>query len=358
MRILHVTEAAGYGVLRHISLVTGELSRRGHECGVLLFGGRICSDASFSCPCTIHRQSGGRLLNLSDSVRAIHRAVLDFRPDVIHLHAFTAGVAGRLAFSGCVYSPHAFSVHASVPFLSRSAVLAAEKILQRRTAGYALVSRNEKECAMKIGLPEEKLQVCINGLPDDFPERLLSREAARSELSAMLPEAFSGNCLAGVFPGRLVYQKNPGLILDAMERLGTGAPRIVFCGDGPLLEPLRKRNVSGVFFAGRVPDLSRLLRGFDFAVMPSRYEGMSYSFLECLAAGLPVIATDTCTGGLPLEGRVQILDDADDAAGLAEAISRVMPGGLAAPVISSSLSKQVDDLLGLYEDCSILKTDK
>ena len=166
MRILHITEAAEYGVLRHISLVTDELARRGHECAVLLFGNRIDESVELPCKRIIHRQTGGRLANLLDSIKTIRRAIADLQPDIVHLHAFTAGVAGRLAAKGCIYSPHCFALHNSIPWLTRKAVALTEKLLCLRTGAYVFVSENEYfDAAWRLNLDQGKLHVCLNGLP-------------------------------------------------------------------------------------------------------------------------------------------------------------------------------------------------
>ena len=351
MRILHITEAAEYGVLRHISLVAGELARRGHQCAAQLFGNRIDESAALPCRSFIHRQAGGRLFNLPDSIRAIRRTVAEFQPDVVHLHAFAAGVAGRLALRGCVYSPHCFATHKSIPWVTRKAVSIAEKCLDSRTGAYAFVSGREyAEAAFRLGLKGSKLHTCLNGLPDDFADGLYSREEGRARLEAVCPGIFDARKI-GLFPGRLYQQKNPGLVLDALEILGEAAPRVVFCGDGPLLDSLRRRGCASAFFIGRVPELWRCLKAFDFAVMASIYEGLSYAFLECLAAGLPIAATEAA-GIIELEGNlpegVLTLCPLEGVDSVARAICAAAEMPACAPFLPFTLKAQVDSLLEVY----------
>ena len=49
---------------------------------------------------------------------------------------------------------------------------------------------------------------------------------------------------------------------------------------------------SSLRFAGRVADVSGLLAASDLGVLSSRSEGLPNGALECMAAGLPVAATD------------------------------------------------------------------
>lgn len=353
MRILHITEAAEYGVLRHISLVTGELARRGHECAVLLLGKRIDEGMELPCQRIIHRQTGGRLANLPDSIKAIRRAMAEFQPDIVHLHAFTAGVAGRLAAKGYIYSPHCFALHKSIPWKTRTAVAFAERCLRFRTGAYVFVSNNEHLLATwHLG---DKSHVCLNGLPEDFADGMYSRGEARSLLEAMHPGMFCAE-KTGVFPGRLSPQKNPGLVLDALGKLGKDAPRIVFCGDGPLLEGLKQRKCPSAFFAGKIPDLWRYLKAFDFAIMTSWYEGLSYAFLECLAAGLPIAAPEEAgitdiilnfNGNLP-KCSLNVYPR-NGATELARKICDLAEMPNYPSFIPLTLEKQVDALLEVYE---------
>jgi glycosyltransferase involved in cell wall biosynthesis len=65
-----------------------------------------------------------------------------------------------------------------------------------------------------------------------------------------------------------------------------------------------------------------LMHSVDAFVFPSRYEAMSLSLLEALAAGLPVITAKTA-GGAEIIGTDCgiVLDDPDDATALAGAIT-------------------------------------
>jgi glycosyltransferase involved in cell wall biosynthesis len=79
-----------------------------------------------------------------------------------------------------------------------------------------------------------------------------------------------------------------------------------------------------VHFLGLVKNMPTLMHSVDAFVFPSRYEAMSLSLLEALAAGLPVITAKTA-GGAEIIGTDCgiVLDDPDDATALAGAVARL-----------------------------------
>jgi glycosyltransferase involved in cell wall biosynthesis len=80
-----------------------------------------------------------------------------------------------------------------------------------------------------------------------------------------------------------------------------------------------------VMLAGRVPDehLPGLYAQASLLVMPSLYEGFGFPVLEAMAAGTPVVASNTSS--LPeVAGTAAILVPPDDIVALAEAITSVL----------------------------------
>lgn len=92
-------------------------------------------------------------------------------------------------------------------------------------------------------------------------------------------------------------------------------------GDGverPRLEPLV---TPGIHLLGERHDVPRILRGLDVFTLVSKNEGIPYTIIEAMAAGLPVVASRV--GGNPElveEGVTGRLFPAGDSAALADAI--------------------------------------
>lgn len=101
-----------------------------------------------------------------------------------------------------------------------------------------------------------------------------------------------------VFVGRLVPEKGLETLIDAFADLLSQHPdaRLRIVGTGPLREALaqqvaRNEIAAGVEFAGHREDVEAVLAEADFGVLPSHIEGLSNTLLECMAAGLPMLAS-------------------------------------------------------------------
>ncbi len=110
------------------------------------------------------------------------------------------------------------------------------------------------------------------------------------------------NATVVVTTSRLVKKNAVGDLIKSAVML----PDITFLvvGDGELRSSLENSAPENVVFAGSVPfeDIPRYLAASDIFCRPSLSEGQGISFLEAMAAGLPVIAT-------PVGGIVDFLED-------------------------------------------------
>ena len=104
--ILHVVEACGAGVRRHLKLIMPELTRRGIRCGVFAFGARYDRDfpsdlAHFEqvdgCKVWSFPSESNGVMSLWRAVRQLRGVLREVRPQAVHLHSSVAGFVGRLA---------------------------------------------------------------------------------------------------------------------------------------------------------------------------------------------------------------------------------------------------------------------
>ncbi len=147
-------------------------------------------------------------------------------------------------------------------------------------------------------LPDDKISTIPNGVdPRQF--RAGRNDPAVRERFAAPDEKIV------FFVGRLVQEKGVHLLLDAVPRVLAAAPRVrfVIAGKGPEMEHLQDRARQlgigqHVHFTGFIDDATRnsIYRASSLAVFPSLYEPFGIVALEAMAAGVPVVVSDT--GGL------------------------------------------------------------
>lgn len=138
------------------------------------------------------------------------------------------------------------------------------------------VARGLKE---DLKIPESKMRIIFNGVDTSMIEK-------KSRGKSPLEEPYI------LSSGRLVYQKNYELLIDAME--GVRSHSLVILGDGPLREQLilraRKKRVK-LLLPGHIENPFIWMRYSETFVLSSRYEGFPNAVLEAMAAGAAVACT-------------------------------------------------------------------
>lgn len=306
INILHVTEACGGGVARHLRLIVPELVQQGFSCAVCGFGQRVEEDflddlqrfEQLGCRTEFWPFNHGNLFGTLNFIRHLRALLQDWKPAIIHAHSSMAGLACRIACTALpgvrvVYSPHAFALHPSLPAFIRFSCRTFEFWSASRTDAYAFVGRSEIQDANQLGLPANRFHLIENGLPASYPDTLYTREEARRVLQ--IPQ----DATVAVIPCRLARQKGLDQVLRSITLLGDECRNLsfMFCGNGPEKKALQALTRSlgiadRVDFHGSIDRLSVLLKAFDLAILPSLYEGLSYVLLECLASALPLVVSD------------------------------------------------------------------
>jgi glycosyltransferase involved in cell wall biosynthesis len=130
--------------------------------------------------------------------------------------------------------------------------------------------------------------------------------------------------IALVTTSRLVAKNGIDTVIDALQHLPEHM-HFVVCGVGPLEKSLREKAIScrvdeRVHWCGQIAhaDMPDYLTACDIFIRPSRSEGMGNSFVEAMAARLPVIATQV--GGLR-----DFIFDADQHSGMTATAFAVPP---------------------------------
>ena len=314
IRVTYMTEATGGGVRHHLRRVVPEVRARGVGIDLILSDSR--ADPDFREDMNAYRAMGCRTCVLSvargpapwsdvQAVRKTRSCLREWAPDILHTHAAKAGFLGRLAAGSqpglrTVHSPHAFFFLDFPDTLRRWLGVRLESWLAQRTDRYVCVSPAEQDVAARVcRIPAEKLALAVNGVAPVDADTLVERGPARRHLG------IEAETFAVAVVGRLARQKGHDWFLRALGLMPAAAPRmeVLLFGDGPERGRLQSLAQSlgireRIRWLGYVPRAATLMRGLDLVAIPSRYEGLSYTLLEALQAGVPVVAGDA-PGNLP-----------------------------------------------------------
>lgn len=291
--VLHVAQPTEAGVARYVLGACRDQCARGwHVTAACPDGGQLADGLARAGVPRLRwaavRSPGPASLGEAARLRALVRTV---RPDVLHLHASKAGLAGRLwpgPGAPVLFQPHGWSWLA-VEGAMRSACVWWERVAARRTALLICVGDGEAEQGRAMGV-HGRYAVVRNGVDlDRFrPANDGDRSAARCRLG--VPD---GVPLA-VCPGRLTRQKGQDVLLVAWPMIRESCPeaRLALVGDGDLTAAMRAAATPDVMFAGAVADVRDWLAAADVVALPSRWEGLSLVVLESMATGRSVVVSD------------------------------------------------------------------
>ncbi len=172
------------------------------------------------------------------------------------------------------------------------------------------------------GTESERIEVVYNGV--DTTAFTAARRTGSDRAQFQLPD---DACLL-LFVGDLrTPRKNLDTVLKALLELPSSVHLAVagYIPGSPYPDEAKALGIGDrVHFLGLVKNMPTLMHSVDAFVFPSRYEAMSLSLLDALAAGLPVITAKTA-GGAEIIGTDCgiVLDDPDDATALAGAVMKL-----------------------------------
>ena len=337
LRVVHILEAFTGGTRRHLrdlvlGLPVGEFGqdvivslRRDPAAAADLDSFRAAGIGVHVLPMRRRLAPLSDLVGLARLVRLVRR----LNPDIVHCHSSKAGFLGRLAArlagaGATVYTPHAFAFAiAGAPIRRRL-----YRLLERRAVPWTdrliAVSQRERELALAIGYAEAKIACIPNGI------------AARTEETPATRHPTTVG-----FLGRLGRQKGADLFVAAIPGILRQVPtaRFRIVGDGPWRRRLERQVArrawrDRVAFTGAIDEagVAAELAAINVLVLPSRWEGLSYTLLDALQAGVPVVATDV--GGVADvdgdSGCIVVLPPEPDAQALAGAVAGVLGDAAAA----------------------------
>ncbi|MEK7641158.1 MAG: glycosyltransferase [Patescibacteria group bacterium] len=236
------------------------------------------------------------------------------RPDLVHLNSSKAGVIGAIAaklagVKKVVFTAHGwvFNPDNDLGLGKRWFYILLHKIAARFQDKIINVSEYDKSLAIRHKIADEKkLNTIYVGL-DWKNLNFLDRRTARKTISTLAKTGTDKGVWIGSI-GRLVTEKSYHDFINASALVKNPEAKFFIIGDGYLKVKLdrliKKRELENKFFilSGLAP-AAPYLSAFDIFLLSSIKEGLPYTMLEAMAAGLPIITTRV--GGMPevMDGR-------------------------------------------------------
>jgi glycosyltransferase involved in cell wall biosynthesis len=266
----------------------------------------------------------------------VRGAIRQFRPDVVHAHwllpqGFAAGLAARVAGV-----PMVVTVHGGDVFGLRSAVFRPFKRAAVKTAS-----------AVTCNGPATRREVIGLGAEPDRTRVIRFAPSFEGEIDPAQVKTWRARFPADgkiiLFAGRLIPEKGPDDVIEAIARARDPRVHGVICGEGPMRAALQalavRRGVGGrIHFEGWVDPagIACRMQGSDALLFPSKtspdgwVEAQGVVAVEAMRAGLPVFAARS--GGIPNvveHGATGWLFEESDVAAMAGLIDALTDGGLA-----------------------------
>lgn len=291
MKILFaITRGEIGGAQEHVRILAAGLLQRGHEIAVAVEEPSILGDvlryegAKVQPWGSIEREVNP-LADLK-ARRELRHIVRNVRPDIIHLHSSKAGLLGRrlvrppegVVLQTCHHAPYGPGRRWRHRLLTRPLDQVALPYLD----GILSVGARDMPLLRKLA-PKVPIRLVRNAVPCLGPPR--SPETP-------MPVA--------LWVARMRHPKDPLQAVAAWETVIRSRPdaRLIMCGEGPLLKPLRERVARSsardrIEVLGRVPDLAvHQARASIYLLATDVEGGNTMATLEAMTNGLVPVMND------------------------------------------------------------------
>ncbi len=230
----------------------------------------------------------------------IKKLLKEVKPDILHLNSSKAGVIGAIAgrhanVKKIIYTVHGFVFNEPTANWQKQIYIWAEKFSAKYKDKLICVSEYDRQTGIKNKIASENKLITINNGVE--PINFLGKSVARQKINLPPDKIIVGTIANFYLTKGLTY------LITAAKEVTKILPNLIFLliGFGRLENQLKagikKLNLENKFFLGKILSAKEYLLAFDIFVLPSVKEGFSYTILEAMQAGLPIVTTTV--GGIP-----------------------------------------------------------
>lgn len=305
-KIVFVVEAMLGGIRQHVCDIVENLDIEQYDI-YLIYSDLRADDRFYEEKVKLEKKA--KLILCNDMQRSLGKNDLaaykklvklfrEIKPDIVHCHSSKAGIVGRMAAKKCrvpliVYTPNAYAFQEpNISSMKKQIYILAERFLSRYATDITInVSKGEMALAQKYHLDQKsKFTLIYNGIPQiELPDKSLLREEI----------GFNQDTYYVGVTARCAKQKDPFTFLKIAEKVISSRQNIkfVYIGDGELYDEMcqwiRERGLEDkIHMLGFHSDAARIVGALDLYLSTALYEGLPYSMIEAMRAGVPIIATD------------------------------------------------------------------
>lgn len=249
------------------------------------------------------------------------------KPDIVHLNSSKAGTIGAMAAKHAgvkkiIYTVHGFVFNEPLPAWKKQFYLMAEKISAKYKDKLICVSEFDKKEGIKNKVAKEGKFITIHNGIEKI--NFIDKQSARSALNLPQDKIIVGT-IANYYP-----TKGLNYLIEAAKIIISKNNNVIFklIGAGQLESKLKsqihKLGLENNVVLGEKTNAYKYLEAFDVFTLSSVKEGLPYTIIEAMQAGLPIVTTSV--GGIPemINNKNGILVESKNSQALAENILKLI----------------------------------